>query len=188
MNMEEEKKGMSGLKKAILAFVGVIVAFIGTIAAGMALLMRRSVKKLKGKETANNKVECIGLGTGSTACDAQTDNAILSCLIGCMNVFWTENPTKDVNLDLCGIMSMISVTVPVNVTVRCEIDAIASMVSSNVEDIDDADAPVLNITGKARGSMISIKRAESAAEVVSEAVDTAVTESAEEAQNSPTDL
>lgn len=179
--MEEEKKGKSGLKKAILTIVGVLVAFVGAIAAGMALLMRRSVKKLKGRETGNNKVECIGLGSGSTACDAQTDNAILSCLVGCMNVFWTEDPVKEVNLDLCGIMSMISVTVPANVAVHCEIDALASMVSNTVEDIDDADAPVLNITGKARFSMISIHRAEAAAEEASDAADEAVAETTEEA-------
>ena len=78
--MKKTKK--HSMLKTVFKVICAIAAVVGTVFAGMAVLLRKSMKKLKNHEEENNLVQSVGIGSEEVSVGRDTDNAFLSCLAG----------------------------------------------------------------------------------------------------------
>ena len=147
-------------KIAVFIGLGVAAAYAAANAAGMFILLRKNVRKLKDVESSHNAVHSVGLGRGSVELAPDTENALLACLSGRLDVSFTEAPKKDVNLDLTCILGKVDIAVPASMKIDSVLES-----GGCVYDLDDGvataeDAPVLHITGKVRFGTVTVTRAE----------------------------
>ena len=172
--MKKTKK--HGLLKTLFKVICAIVAVAGTVLAGMTVLLRKSMKKLKNHESENNLVQSVGLGSEEVSVGSDTDNAYLSCLAGKLKVTWAEAPTQDVNVDLNCYFGSVNIVVPSNMKLCCVVDIPTNKLKMNGRDAADASdadlaevfgedteeskgtAPVLYLTGKVRFGSLAVTR------------------------------
>ena len=147
-------------KKRIVTVLKVLGAFFAAIAGGTALLVRRGTKFIKEHGSDQNTMSCTMASCGSCVVAKERKVAALYTLCGCINVSWDEAPDHAVDLDVCSVVGVASVTVPANMRVICDVKAVGGMVNNRTEDPADENAPVLTITGKAILGMITIRSAE----------------------------
>ena len=148
------------LKKVVLTVLKVFGVLFAAMAGVTALLMRRGTKFIKKHGSNMNTMVCATGSGNSSEIAKDIEVGFFSCLFGCHNIFWAEAPTKQFDLDVCSILSVMSITVPANMRVVCDIKAVGGMVTNRALDPEDENAPVLNITGKAICGMITIRSEE----------------------------
>ena len=147
-------------KKSIITALKVLGAFIAVLAGGTALLVRRGLNILKKRGSNQNTMTCTMLSGGTNKVAKDMEVAVFSCLFGSMNVTWEEAPEHAVDLDVCSVFGVASVTVPANMRVVCDIKAVCGVVNNKAEEPADENAPVLTITGRAVLGVITIRSAE----------------------------
>ena len=172
--MKKTKK--HSMLKTVFKVICAIAAVVGTVFAGMAVLLRKSMKKLKNHEEENNLVQSVGIGSEEVSVGSDTDNAFLSCLAGKLKVTWAEAPTHDVNVDVNCYFGSVNIVVPSNMKLCCVVDIPNNKLKMNGRDAADASdadlaevfgedteetkggAPVLYLTGKVRFGTLSVTR------------------------------
>ncbi|MBQ6661357.1 MAG: hypothetical protein IJM57_08075 [Lachnospiraceae bacterium] len=152
--MEKKKK------RVLFTVLKVLGAFFAVIAGGTALQVRRGLSFLKKKGSNQNAMTCTAISCSSATIGKDIEVGAFSSLLGCLSVSWEEAPDHAFDLDLCSAFSMLSVIVPSNLRVVCDVKSVGGMVSNHTEAPEDENAPVLQITGKAICGMIVIRNAE----------------------------
>ena len=146
----------------ILKTVGIAAgAFFAADIAGILLLYKRSIKKVREQDELqkHNMMEIVTLGIHRSKIKEDTDNAYLSCLLGRNKISFDTAPVKDVLIDVCGVFSTITVVVPETAKVVCDVELTDGKLCEELPaDENQEGTPTVTITGRMICSTINVER------------------------------
>lgn len=155
--MDNKNSRKKSILKKVLVAVG---AFMAADIAGILLLYRRSIKKLRAKdEGQHNQMEIFTLGIHRTSVGKDTDNAFFSSLIGRNKIVFESAPEKNVLIDVCGVLSSITIVVPESAKVVCDVELTDGKLCEELPaDENQEGTPTVTITGRMICSTINVER------------------------------
>lgn len=148
---------MSKKAKIIATTLGVTGGVLVGVAAGVGIMFKRSMKRIKGHEAEHNAMEIVSLGRHDTTLAPDTDNAYLSCLLGRSKIFAPDVLEKDLYIDLCNVLGKTIVVVPTAANVKCDLELVRGTLSEEIVDVADG-APTVHIVGKSVLGKVEIQR------------------------------
>ncbi|MBP5354063.1 MAG: hypothetical protein J6Y67_02855 [Lachnospiraceae bacterium] len=159
--MNFSKEQWKKIKKIAIAVFGALVAMGAFTATVTTIMWKRVSRKLKSKTDGQNNMVYIAMfWRNRCTINEDTNNAYLSTACGAIKAEMPEVPDHDVNVDVYACLGRITLWVPENVKVVCDLELPCG--GSLCEELSEAnerdDMPVVNVTGRVCCGTLNIRR------------------------------
>ena len=158
LSKEQWKK----VKKIALTVLGAMAALGAFMAAVTTVMWKRISRRMK-KDSQNNMVYIAMLWGNRCTVGETTDNVYLSTVCGAIRADMPAVPDHDVNVDVYACLGRITLWVPEDVKVCCDLKLPCggTLCEELSEANDRDDVPVVRVTGKVCLGTLNIRRLES---------------------------